>query len=316
MYEALEEASFYKFRSFDDFRQLIEALPSKLNIPSELIRTGESVRGRPIYCLRLGEGGAERPGVLYMSLTHGLEFIGGDMNLEILRWFAGAGDRRKIERILERCDVYIVPAVNPDGYHRAASRKGTPATAFGRKNENRVDLNRNFSVGFDNAEKGIWVGMPVRFMPFYRGPEPFSEPESRAIRYLVKTYPVRTSLSFHSCGRAIGYPYCFKPDKCRDHETLHSIAMEMRARQKRVKYSVMQEYDYIPTSGDMDDWLYERGGVLPFLMELGKPGLSLDRPHTWLNPFSWVNMKRYGREIRNVLPGVLYLAEWTAKNAE
>ncbi|MFH1538109.1 MAG: M14 family zinc carboxypeptidase [bacterium] len=308
----IEGVSFYSFSGYGGFENYFLGLPKSNEVHAEVFPIGESVEGRTIHCLRLGGGG--KPGAMYVSLVHGVEFIGGDMSLAVMRWFLDGKNREKVENILSGCSVYFVPVVNPDGYEKAARQRESFGVAFVRKNASGVDLNRNYSVGFDAKGRGLWAGMPFRFMPVYRGPRAFSEPETRAIRNLVEAEPIRTSISFHSFGRMIGYPYCFTKEKCKDHDLLLQIALGMRARQKLVKYRVMQEYDYVPTSGDMNDWLYEEGGVLPFIMELNRFGLVPGRMDTWLNPFAWSNMPNAEQEIANNLPAVLYLAEWTAEN--
>ena len=311
----LESVSFYGFSGYGDFEEFFDALPAELDLPSEFFTIGESAGGRPVRGMVLGDRNNGRPGVLYISLVHGVEFIGGETSLEVIRWFANPENRTQVDRILSRCNVYFLPVLNPDAYDLAAVQRRRYSVTFARKNGRGVDLNRNFSVAFDEGDRHIWTGLPLRFAPVYRGPEAFSEPESRAFRDFILSHPIKTSISFHSSGRMIGYPYCYKKEKCPDYRTLRSIALEMRRRQKHVKYRVMQEYDYVPTSGDMDDWLYVEGGVLPFLVEIGRFGFLFEKPERWLNPFAWVNMPHPHREIANILPGVLYLAEWTAENS-
>jgi len=309
------DASFYRFRRYRDYVRFINAYHDASDLSSKLFSIGRSAKGRDINCLRLGGYTDGKPGVLYISLVHGVEFIGGEVNLEVMKWFADPDNREKADWILSRCNVYFLPVLNPDGYAQAVWEHSNFRFTFSRKNGRGVDLNRNFSVAFSGGDNHPWTGLPLKFMPVYRGPEAFSEPETAAFRDFILSSPIRTSLSFHSSGRMIGYPYCYKKEKCADYKTLRAVAVEMRRRQKNVKYRVMQEYDYVPTSGDMDDWLYDEAGVLPFLMEIGRFGFLYEKPHRWLNPFAWVNVPRPHREIANILPGVLYLAEWAAGNA-
>lgn len=308
-----DTGSFYSFRNYRDYTAYIRALPGRVSAPCDVFTIGKSVRGRDIWCVRLGR--EDRPGVLYNAMTHGSEYIGGDLALMILDWFAdNAG--RAADRILDRCAVCVIPLLNPDAYSRARWLRRAFGTAFVRTNANGVDLNRNFPVGFDANRMHAWSGASLPGAPFYRGPHPFSEPESRAFRDFVLSRRIRASISFHSSGRVIGYPYCHKPEPAPDEALLRRIAEGMQRRIKHVKYKVSSEYDLIPTSGDMDDWLYVEAGVLPFLMELGHFGFLLYRPDTWLNPFAWHNMPNPRRELDRVLPGALYLAEWAAENGK
>ncbi|GBP50446.1 Zinc carboxypeptidase A 1 [Eumeta japonica] len=77
-------------------------------------------------------------------------------------------------------DWYIVPVVNADGYEYTHTQD-----RMWRKNRARyqgqcfgVDLNRNFSLGW--GERG---SSEIPSHVLYRGPRPFSEPESVAIKH-------------------------------------------------------------------------------------------------------------------------------------
>ncbi|MEA2248880.1 MAG: murein peptide amidase [Solirubrobacteraceae bacterium] len=118
-------------------------------------RLGESVKGRPINVVRVGDPAARRK-VLVVGCIHGDEFAGRAI-VDLLR--AGAVAPPGAELLLVR-------NLNPDGFQR-----GT------RGNANRVDLNRNSSQG------RRYLGPPGS--PLYAGPRAFSEPESRAIRALI-----------------------------------------------------------------------------------------------------------------------------------
>lgn len=80
-----------------------------------------------------------------------------------------------------------------------------------------VDLNRNYGpYAYWDAENGN--SSTEYFYATYRGPEPFSEPETRAIRDFLKEHKIRTCLNYHSAGGYYIYPY-----GARDHETADSL---------------------------------------------------------------------------------------------
>ena len=137
-----------------------EAEPARAAYASKII--GRSVAGRPIVAWHLGE--TRGPKVVLIAGMHGNE----PAPTAILRTLR---DGRSVHGI----DLWVVPAYNPDGLAR-----GT------RRNARGVDLNRNY---------------PYHWAPltgsYYSGPEPASEPETRAMmRFLAKVRPDRV-LSFH-----------------------------------------------------------------------------------------------------------------------
>jgi N-acetylmuramoyl-L-alanine amidase len=133
----------------------------------ERIVFGHSVRGRPLVALRVGD--PESPNkALVVGNIHGDEPAGTAVTRQILRRFGDAGG----------VDLWVVKTVNPDGLARQT-----------RKNAHGVDLNRNFSYR--------WRGGVSPSSGYYPGPHPFSEPESRAVRKLVRRVQPRVSIWFH-----------------------------------------------------------------------------------------------------------------------
>jgi N-acetylmuramoyl-L-alanine amidase len=140
--------------------------PAAPELPARLV-PGHSVKGRQIKAVRIGDPAAERVG-LVVGLIHGDERAGLRVTRRLRRRYAG----------LRGAQIWVVHTVNPDG-----QRAGT------RKNAHRVDLNRNFSYR--------WSGAEPPSSGYYAGPEPFSEPETRAVRRLVKRIRPDLSVWYH-----------------------------------------------------------------------------------------------------------------------
>jgi protein MpaA len=128
---------------------------------------GRSVEGRDLTAARIGDPDGERR-VLVVGSIHGDEPEGHEVVKRLLR-------RPREPRGVE---IWIVKSVNPDG-----------AQAGARKNAHGVDLNRNFPVG--------WSASEPPGSPYYGGPKPFSEPESRAVRRLARRIEPRITIWYH-----------------------------------------------------------------------------------------------------------------------
>ncbi len=101
-------------------------------------------------------------------------------------------------------ELYFVPMVNPDGHVYVENNNYGNPNNWWRKNRRDngngiygVDLNRNYSYkwGYDNIGSS---GNPSS--QTYRGPSPFSEPETTAIRNLMVATPFKFALDYHSYG--------------------------------------------------------------------------------------------------------------------
>lgn len=128
---------------------------------------GHSVDGRAIEARQFGDPGASRTMVV-VGVIHGNETAG----LKVVRTFVKRyGDR------LHDVNVWTVKTVNPDGL--AAGTRG---------NAHGVDLNRNFSEN--------WEPIPPS-SGYYSGPKPFSEPETRAVKKLLKGVRPQVTVWYH-----------------------------------------------------------------------------------------------------------------------
>ncbi len=124
---------------------------------------GRSEQGRPIFVVRVGDPAGPR--VLVFGAIHGNET-------------AGISIARALERVHTGDDVWIVPDVNPDGVAHET-----------RQNARGVDLNANWS--------SEWRGGGRPWDPYYGGPRPFSERESRIARDLIERIHPRVTIWYH-----------------------------------------------------------------------------------------------------------------------
>lgn len=210
-----------------------------------MVELGRSHEGRPLRALVIGrklKRRDPRPAVLLNAAHHGVEVLSIDMVMDaievLLLRSGGKRDRagklteselaahakepvlrrdpeldRRVKRWLDELVVWCVPTVNPDGVW--ATLNGHPRT--GRKNgrdtdENGridamdgVDLNRNYPFRWGALGEVGSSSKPQSF--YYRGPEPGSEPETRAMMRLAESEHFVASISYHTGTVAVLSPY-------------------------------------------------------------------------------------------------------------
>ncbi|CAB3230883.1 unnamed protein product [Arctia plantaginis] len=172
---------------------------------------GKSVEGRSIKMLKISNSNAANEAIWVDAAIHSREWISTAVVTYIANYIVK--NFKSLPSSITDKDWHIVPVLNPDGYEYTHTRD-----RMWRKNRARyggkccgVDLNRNFSYGWgNNGEEG---SSKEPTSVFYRGPEPFSEPESMAVRdtILGSTTPFKVFLSFHSYFELIIFPW-----GCRD----------------------------------------------------------------------------------------------------
>ncbi|KAG6445097.1 hypothetical protein O3G_MSEX003748 [Manduca sexta] len=178
---------------------------------------GKSVEGRDIKMLKISNSDARNTGVWLDASIHPREWI----STAVVTYIADriVKNFQNLSISITNKDWHIVPVLNPDGYeythtHDRMWRKNR--ACYGGKCVG-VDLNRNFSYGWgNNGEEG---SSEEPSNVFYRGPAPFSEPETAAVRdaILGSTTPFKAFLSFHSYFETIIFPWGYKKDPCPDY---------------------------------------------------------------------------------------------------
>jgi len=160
---------------------------------------------------------------------------------------------------------------NPDGYMYSMIGDSKRMT---RKNRHRgfcsdpdndgVDLNRNFGVGFNLKHN-------PQCSPSYPGPSAFSEPESKAIRDAMSHNIPWLALSVHGNGQAWAYPYAYEiretpfPHK----NMLKNVVENIRSKfGTNYKFGQSSHVEY-EVGGTLTDWIYKDLNVTrTFLHEL------------------------------------------------
>jgi protein MpaA len=139
--------------------------------PLREIHLGTTVQGRPLTAFVLGEGPET---TLVHGGCHGDEPQSIHVATQLLNYLRTKPD------VLQGRSVVVMPSVNPDG-----------AALAQRTNARHVDINRNFPAS--NWKRGA-----SRKSRFYGGPDPASEPETKAVMGLLKATAPSKVIAIHT----------------------------------------------------------------------------------------------------------------------
>jgi carboxypeptidase T len=241
----------------DSMRVLYPDLISMRKVIDDTLLTHE---GRPVYWVRISDNPDEdevEPEVAYTALHHARE-PGSLSQMIFFMWhlLEGYDTDPRIKYLLEETELYFVPCLNPDGYIFNESiapqgggmwRKNRRADAIAPEG---VDLNRNYGYewGFDN-----FGSSPDPEDQDYRGPEPFSEPETQMMRNFCQKRHFRYMLNYHSYGQLLIFPFGYNDQSA---EPGFDVLSEVLSSDNEFLAGTAIETVGYPVNGVSDDWMY------------------------------------------------------------
>ncbi|ETV95473.1 hypothetical protein, variant 1 [Aphanomyces invadans] len=276
-----------------------DIVPDLLTDFPHLFRTeviGTSVEGRPIVALCLGACHAPSPAppqALYTALHHSRE----PMSMMNLVFFIDhlilglRGHDPSITALLWSRQLWFVLVVNPDGYaYNEANMPKDPDETFSGQRKNRhkstcsetadvgVDLNRNYDVCFSQDAVG---SSDEACAEDYRGPAPFSEPETRAIRDFVDRHNFSTAFNYHSFGQYFNIPFACQPKGVPPPfatSVYNALAADMTSRNRFKFGQSWKESNLYSVNGETSDWMWQAHGIFAISPETG-PSFDVDNFH-------------------------------------
>ena len=230
-----------------------------------------SVEGRPIYWLRISDNPnideADEPEVFYNALHHGNE-PHSMTQLIYFMWYVleNYTTDPEIQTLINNTELYFMPCINPDAYIYNGSFL-PEEFGFWRKNrryfENGgvgVDLNRNYSYQWGVNDVG---SSPSVVSNTYRGPEPFSEPETQAVQKLSNNHTFQVSLNYHSYGHKLIYPWGFTSTPPADALIFYDIADILTEVNNYYQTGNVYETLGYWSNGGANDWMYGENETKP-----------------------------------------------------
>jgi len=249
---------YYTYQEMIDALDMIHAAYPDITTPK--INIGGTWEDRILWAMKVSDDPTyedpDEPELLFDGVHHAREPIGCSICIYTIEHLVeNYGVNPDITEIVDTREIWFVPVVNPDGY----VYNETYSSGMWRKNRRDngggiygVDLNRNYGYmwGYDNIGSS-----PTPSSETYRGPAPFSEPETQAMRDLMESHEFTFCQDYHSYGDLClypwGYDYIYTPD--------HDIYLELADSLTRVNNydpGTPWELLYLVNGGSID---YEYG---------------------------------------------------------
>ncbi|MBG9586575.1 M14 family zinc carboxypeptidase [Cytobacillus firmus] len=239
---------------------------------------GKSEYGRNIYAVSLGKGGTN---IFINGSHHAREWMTTTLNMYMLEQYASAykGGRTiagaDVRTHLNRTTMWFVPMVNPDGVtlqqfglkafpsstHAGLIKMNAGSKDFKRwkANGKGVDLNRQYPADWANIKSN--PGKP--YYKNYKGSQPQSASEVKAIINFVNEIKPASALAYHSSGQILYWKF---------HQT---GALYDRDHQYAKNIGKMTGYSLVypgarPSGGGFTDWFTSTYKLPGFTPEIGR----------------------------------------------
>jgi hypothetical protein len=212
---------------------VVETVPQPSGFVGGPTTIGKSVKGNNIEVMQFGNGPVER--MIVAGIHGGNEWNTTALADELITYL-----KKNPKAIPADRTLYVLRLLNPDGEERGHNLDG-------RTNERGVDLNRNWDADWvvDWPRDGCW-----NYRPISAGSEPFSEPETRALRDFLKKHNISALINYHSA--ALGVFAGGRPPETESVRLAKAI-------------SAVTNYAYPPQdtgcnyTGQFADWLADNG---------------------------------------------------------
>ncbi|MFW6124230.1 MAG: M14 family metallopeptidase [Acidobacteriota bacterium] len=273
---------------------------------------GTTHEDRHIYAVKISDHvhlDENEASVIFMGGHHAREWISVEIPyLTAKHLLDNYSSDSEIKNLVDQSEIWIIPLVNPDGlvysiYFYRYWRKNR------RKNEDGsygVDPNRNYGYqwGYDNIGSS-----PNPSSNVYRGPYPFSEPETQAVRDFMFEKNFKALVSYHNYSQIIIYPWGYTEEPSPLDDLMHDMSEQMSKKIEQVHgtfYGFGRAGDSLYlTNGDTTDW---------GLGVLGIPSFTIELPPADLLSGGFYNSEQDIMSIfQENLPAALYLIEWAVQ---
>ena len=262
----------------NEINAVVAANPSIASVRS----IGNSFEGRQLVAIKISDNvglDEAEPEVLFTASQHAREHLTVEMALYVLNELTSmyASDSR-IQGLVNSREIWIVPNMNPDGSEfdiatgsyrswRKNRQPNSGSSAVG------TDLNRNwaFQWGCCGGSSGTFSSET------YRGPAPFSAPETQRVRDFVASrvvggvQQIKAGIDFHTYSELVLWPYGYTTANttstlnANDEAAFRTLGVSMASTNN---FTPEQASDLYIADGTIDDWLWGAHRIFGYTFEL------------------------------------------------
>lgn len=325
IYSTPENYTYGTMAGYLTYQQMLDVLddmaakfPNLITLKKVVSDTIVTWEGRPLWYVKISDNAntdEDEKEVLYTALHHAREPNSlSQMIFFMWHLLENYPTDPEIQYLVNNLELYFIPCINPDGY---IWNETTNPDGFGYWRKNRrdngdgsfgVDLNRNYGYFWGNDDIG---SSPNPYSETYRGPEAFSEPETRAVRDFCREHDFLFTLNYHTSGNLLIYPWAYSDEPA---DTTFIRFAQLFTRDNKYKFGTSTETVGYQVNGSSDDWMHAEKATFSFTPEVGTTGFwpafdeidGLNKDNVWQNLATALCALRFG-EATDLSEKVVFL---------
>jgi len=282
-----------RYHTYQETIQELDSIATQYPAITRLDTIGVSTRDSlPIIAIKISDNPGleeDEPAILYNGIHHADELLGAEVCLYLINDLVSKYSFDSATTYwINETEIWVVPILNPEGHNVVMTELDTIWRKNKRDNNNNgvfdpdsdgVDLNRNYDFNWALG------GSPDPISENYRGPTPFSENETQAIRDLALDRHFLFDICYHCVrtgqGELVYYPWRWGTQFCVDYpfikKVVDTLASKIINDQGNGTYVPMYGY---ATEGTARNWLYGVCGTFAYTIEVSRscypPGYLVD----------------------------------------
>jgi carboxypeptidase T len=282
-YDTPENYEFGSMGGYFTYQEMLDILDDMAEQYPNLITVRQPIgdilthEGRPIYWLKVSDNPnvdeEDEPEVLYTALHHAREPNSLSQMIFYL-WYLleNYEEDDEISFLVNNTAMYFIPCINPDGY---IHNETTNPNGGGLWRKNRwtseddgitygVDLNRNYGFEWGADNNG---SSPDPNSQVFRGPGPFSEPETQAVKFFCEQHEFQIAQNYHTFGNLLIHPWGYNDEPTDEDALFKGMGAIMTGENNFTIGTGSETVGYV-VNGNSDDWMYGETETKPAIYSM------------------------------------------------
>ncbi|MGC9337048.1 MAG: M14 family zinc carboxypeptidase [Candidatus Cloacimonadia bacterium] len=285
----------------DEIDSLQLAYPNLVFVDSIGVTNGAAFQQPlPIWAVKLSDNATvdeDEPAILFVGQCHAEEILGVEITMHMINEILLYQNIPPYSIWLSELEIWFIPTINPEGHqvvmdelditYRKNKRDNNENGGFdyvpGPGNDiDGVDLNRNYDFNWIHGDT-LYAPGGEELYDYYRGPAPFSEGGTQAVRRLAEDQHFLFSINWHSSrsgnfSEKVFYSFEWdgekRPPDFEVNQMIGETVASLIATEDGTSY-----YEPSPSrsrNGNAQDWFYSTHGTTQLLIECGTSNIQPD----------------------------------------